>query len=424
MKNGRNKKRNGDSPVRAARPAQGAPPAAQVKHDAHPGFERAKQAEPARHGLLYALFTRKRPQKQPPPPAPEPGVSGPRAATARARPVANPTLVRMYRRLSGAMPRGLVRHFEVKMRFAGISAEESVTRLGKAVLVSILAGVFPLLLYIIIFNPIATPATVALAAGLFSGGFILSATLFYLALYFRVADRAAAVEKLLPDFLSLVVSNLRAGLSPYAAFVQAARPEFGAFHDSIVLAMARMGGKASIADAFLDVSENFDSAILRRTVTLFAKGVRSGGQLVRLLNSSADEVRRIHDLRAELISSTRTYSIFLSFIAVTVMPFLLAVSSNFVTVFISLQMDTTSMQGTAQLPSFSGKILINPADMETISIITLVVTNLLVSVLIGVVDRGKAIYGIRSFPILLVLSTCAFFLAKAIIGSFLSNFMI
>jgi Flp pilus assembly protein TadB len=291
--------------------------------------------------------------------------------------------------------------------------------------VSFITGAIPLMLYLTIFNPIATPATVSIASGLFLGGALLSAILHYLSLYFLIADRASAVEKLLPDFLSLAVSNLRAGMTPYAAFVHAARPEFGAFHEVVMAAMARVGANASIDSAFFEVASHFDSPLLHRTVTLFAKGVRSGGQLVRLLNSSADEVRRIQDLRAELISSTGTYTIFLSFTVVAIMPFLLAVSSNFVSVFISLQTDMSGIStGAAQLSSFSGKILITSDDMYNIAMLTLLVTTLLMSALIGIVERGKAIYGVKKFPLLLLLSLAAYFVAKAIIASFLSAYTV
>jgi len=337
-------------------------------------------------------------------------------------------MLRMYRGFSAAMPPKLVAHFERRMRFAGIDPEQSAVVLGRAVLVSFLAGALPLMLYLALFNPVTTTVTVAIAAGLFFGGAIFMLILHYLNLYFTIADRSTAVEKMLPDFLSLVVSNLRAGMSPYDAFVHAARPEFGAFHDAVMLSMAKMGGKGSIADALVDVSENFDSPMLRRTVTLFAKGVRSGGQLVRLLNSSADEVRRVQDLRAELVSSTRTYSIFLSFIVVAVMPFLLAVSTTFVAVFIRLAVSTgemdTVMPAGVQMPTFTGKILITMDDMQNISFLTLVVIDLLVSILIGIVDHGKATYGVKSFPVLAILSVIVYIFAKAFISSFLSNFML
>jgi len=337
-------------------------------------------------------------------------------------------MIHMYRRSHAVLPPKLVAYFDRKMRLAGIGEEECAVVLGRAVFVCFLAGALPLMLYLAIYNPITTPVTVSIAAGLFFGGILLSFILHYLNLYFRIADRSAAVEKLLPDFLSLAVSNLRAGMSPYDAFVHAARPEFGPFHDAVMVSMSKMGGKGAIADALLEVSDGFDSSLLRRTVTLFAKGVRSGGHLVRLLNSSAEEVRRIQDLRTELIVSTRTYSIFLSFIVVAVMPFLLAVSTNFVMIFARLQLETSGvaagMPAGAQIPSFTGKILITMDDMQNISFITLIVISLLASILIGVVDRGKVVYGAKSFPTLVILSMIAYFLAKALIGSFLSAFML
>lgn len=326
------------------------------------------------------------------------------------------------------MPRGLVNHFEKKMQYAGVNPEQSAILLGRAILTSVLTGAIPLMLYLVIFNPITNPVTVGIAIALFFGGMLASLILHYLWLYYKVADRSSFVEKLLPDFLSLTVSNLRAGMSPYAAFVHAARPEFGPFHDAVVQAMAKISGKGSVDQALLEVSENFDSAILRRTVTLFAKGMSSGGQLVRLLNSSADEVRRIQDLRTELVSSTRTYAIFLSFIVVAVMPFLLAVSTNFVMVFLKLTAETsgvtTSLPAGVEMPSFSGKILITMDDIQNISFITLVVINFLVCILIGIVDHGKAIYGVKQFPLLAVLSIIVYFLARLFIASFLTGFMI
>jgi len=414
------------------RPAPATPVPAASKNRAE-----ASQNPPG--GLLHSIFSRPRlePSKAAIPGSrsalsqPDTGLSKQAQAQPKKpkEPAApNPTLIRLYRRFGAAMPRGLVEYFDKKMRYAGVEPEQRALLLGRTLLITFLAGLVPLLFYLVIFNPITTNTTIAIAAGLFLGGILLSLILHYLTLYFRIADRSAAVEKLLPDFLSLAVSNLRAGMSPYSAFVQAARPEFGPFHDAVILAMARLGSKGSIADALTDVSENFDSSILRRTVALFSKGVRSGGQLVRLLNSSADEVRCIQDLRTELVASTRTYSIFLSFIVVGIMPFLLAISTNFVTVFVSLQLTTgpvtSSIAGGAQIPSFSGKILITPDDMQNISLITLVVINLLICILIGLIDHGKAIYGVKRFPLLVILSLIAFLVAKAFIASFLSGFML
>jgi len=340
--------------------------------------------------------------------------------------------LRIYRRLGGSFSPGFTAYISKKLKVAGIKDETRIW-LGEAFLTALMGGLVPLAAYLIVYDPyvifsrpLESIHMILLSLLLFIVGFLFISAIYYFNLYFRIADRTSALEKILPDFLSLTVSNLRAGMNPYYAFVQGARPEFGAFYDEVHLAMAKMGSKASIAEALIEVADNFDSPVLHRTVTLFAKGLRSGGHLVRLLNSSADEVRRIQDLRAELASSTMTYTIFLGFIVVIIMPFLLSVSTIFVTIFVKIQ--TESMGGgmeesaSSSLPSFGGKILVTANDMLVAAVITLAITTFLVSMLMGVVLKGKALYGLKNFPWLLIASVVFYLAAKTMVSSFLSAF--
>lgn len=263
---------------KGAAPAHSARPAHAPQRAAHHARSTERQ-HPLLPGILHAIFSQPRPvpQKAAPEAEHEPKPAKGRPHKKSVEPAEpNPSIVRLYRRFTAAMPRGLVNHFEKKMQYAGVNPEQSAILLGRAILTSVLTGAIPLMLYLVIFNPITNPVTVGIAIALFFGGMLASLILHYLWLYYKVADRSSFVEKLLPDFLSLTVSNLRAGMSPYAAFVHAARPEFGPFHDAVVQAMAKISGKGSVDQALLEVSENFDSAILRRTVTLFAKGMSWG----------------------------------------------------------------------------------------------------------------------------------------------------
>jgi pilus assembly protein TadC len=331
---------------------------------------------------------------------------------------------RPFRRFGGIVPKKQVAYFTKKLNYAGMRVDARVW-LGERLLLSFLMGVVSLALYLAIHNPVASPMTAIIGASLLSYGVIATIMMSYLELYFKIADRTSRVEKILPDFLLLTVSNLRAGMTPYSAFVQASKPEFGDLYEEVRLSTAKAGGTASLVDALSEISLYFDSEILRRTVKLFAKGIRSGGQLAKLLRNSAEEVQRIQDLRAELTSATRTYAIFLGFILVVVMPFLLSVSTQFVTAFLELQPDDADLEleGAAELPSFSGLILITPEEMMMISVVTLVITSLLVSFLLGIINKGRAIYGLKYFPIFAVASTVLFFIAKEFISGMFSVFV-
>ncbi len=341
----------------------------------------------------------------------------------QANPKGTVLMSRPFRRIGNAMPKAAIKYFEKKLGFAGIRQEARVW-LGIRILFSFVMGGLALFLYLIITNPPPTPENIIAAFGFLLLGFSLSATIFYLLLYFMILDRTSALERILPDFLLLTVSNLRSGMTPFKSFVGAARPEFGALHDEIMLGAAKASSAASLTDALSGMSDYFDSRIFRRTINLFAKGMRSGGQLARLLRASADEVQHIRDLRAELAASTRTYTLFLGFIMVIIMPFLLSISALFVKIFVELQPEyegiDTEMVGS--VPMFSGKIFIAPAEMILISIFTLVLTSFLVSILAGIIKKGSALYGIRYFPIFAIASVLFFFVAHGVLGDILMVF--
>lgn len=329
---------------------------------------------------------------------------------------------RPFRRLGSALPKGLLSHFETKLRHIGVRDDPRVW-MGMRIMVSFLFGILAFFAYLAITNPVPGIEPIATAMAWFFAAFGICAFVFYLSLYFAISDRASRVEKILPDFLLLTVSNLRAGMTPFNAFVKAAKPEFGELYNEVSISAVKAGGTASLADALIELSNYFDSKIFRRSIMLFVKGIRSGGQLTKLLRSSADEAQHIQDLRAELASSTRTYTLFLGFITVIIMPFLLSISTLFVTVFLSLQPDTNVADAqVGGIPSFSGKIFITPDEMRLISMATLALTSIFVSALAGVIQKGKALYGLKYFPVFATASIVFFFIAYESIKSLLFNF--
>ena len=328
---------------------------------------------------------------------------------------------RVFRRIGKGLPKTVVVFFKDKLTFAGVREEVQVW-IGKKALLAFFVGAIALLSYLIYYNPATTIQSIAIATALFCSGFFVITLLSYLGLYFKIVDRTAAMERVLPDFLLLTVSNLRAGVTPFTAFVHAAIPEFGPLYEEVTQAAAKTGGSTSLVEVLNEISNHFDSEALRRTVMLFAKGIRSGGQLAKLLTSSAEEVRRIQELRAELTTATRTYSIFLGFIVVIVMPFLLAVSTHFVTIFFKLQAETTTPEVSLNVPSFSGKILLNPDQIGVISVGTLLLTCIFVSGLVGIITRGKVLYGAKYLPLYTTGSWIFYFIAKTVVGAVLAGF--
>ncbi|MBU1166285.1 type II secretion system F family protein [Candidatus Micrarchaeota archaeon] len=333
----------------------------------------------------------------------------------------NQRLLRPFRRIGSIVPKNIVDHFETKLKYAGIRHDPKIW-VGVRILFSFFIGMFMIMIYLALTNPEPTPENIGIVLLIWLFGFGISMIVSYLNLFFMMSDRSTELEKILPDFLLLIVSNLRAGMSPFNAFTHAAKPEFGPLYEEVMLSAAKAGGKSSLADALNNIGDYFDSQIFRRTIMLFTKGMRSGGQLAALLNSSAEEVQHIQDLRAELGSATRTYALFLGFIIIVIMPFLLSIATLFVTIFLAMQPEDSGQQAVAGVPMFSGKISITPDEMMLTSVCTLALTSLIMSALAGILQKGKLLYGLKYFPVYAIAAIIFYFLAHYMLGSMLMNF--
>ncbi len=318
---------------------------------------------------------------------------------------------KIYNSIGDKFPTGIHKYLETKLRYAGVEANTLIW-IGERALLIILFSIAGFMGYLDLDKNYVN------ALAIFILLLVLFSVLIYINLFFMVVGRTNKVEKSLPDFLMLIVSNLHAGMTPFAAFVQAARPEFGPLYYEVKEAAARVGGKRSLDAALMTLSNRFDSEVFRKTVNLFLKGIKAGGQLGKLLAANAEEIRKIQDLRAELISTTQTYTVFLAFIVVIVMPFLLGVSANFLSTFISIKSQVGVPQdGAKAISIFSGNIGVTPQQMQIIAITALSITCLIASMFMGVVRNGKPLYGLKYYPFLIAAALIFFFITQAIIGN-------
>jgi len=331
----------------------------------------------------------------------------------------------LYRRLASLVPEGLLSHVRSELLVAGVRTDPREYT-GGWVLVYLLYGLIALSAYAIFSHGISAPwelADVIAALDFFLLGLVVAAITLEMSIYYAIRSRTATMEKVLPDFLLLIASNLRAGMTPFAAFVRSARPEFGALSKEVNYAAANLSGSASLNEALDELSKRFDSMMLERVVVFFKKGVRSGGRLAALLVASAEEIRRVQDLREELQIATRAYTIFLGFIVMIIMPFLLSISTQFVAMFIKIRAQTASagqsLSGT--IPMFSGNILVTPDEMAMVAYIALLITSGLVSALTGIISTGRPLDGLKYAPIFAAVSLLVYVVSRMMVAGMMSG---
>ncbi|MCX8175532.1 MAG: type II secretion system F family protein [Candidatus Micrarchaeota archaeon] len=319
------------------------------------------------------------------------------------------------------------------LAYAGIETNPDIW-VGSRMLIILLVGIIGALLPFSLFplldlsaypflssGSLASRIVVSFACG--AGFAAIAAILIYMHLYYLITERTQRVEKVLPDFLLMVAANLRSGMTPFAAFQASARPEFGPLQSEILYVSSRSLGSESFSDALRELTATIDSPILRRMIIFFENGLKSGGRLAYLLETSAEEIRESEEMKRQMIISTKTYAIFVVFILVFGLPLLLAISTQFLSIFAKIQANigsssaSTSMIGGLVAP----KTKLDTGFIDQMTYVIITGTSILTAVLVGVIAEGRTLYGLKYFPPLALAATVMFWIFKAIISSFVGT---
>lgn len=248
----------------------------------------------------------------------------------------------------------------------------------------------------------------------------------YVWLMLRADSRRRQVEDVLPDFLSLSAANVRAGMTIDQAMWYAAKPEFGILSEEVATVAKRTFGGVPFNQSIDYLTDRFSSKAIRRAVALIKQGMASGGKLADILERTADDSRQMQMLQKEIAASLLMYIIFIVFAGALGTPFLFAISGKLVAmlenVFATLPATGSSMAGQMRAPFISAShASISSADFFLFTILSVVMTSIFSSMIIGVISKGSKKDGVPYLPFLLVVSLAIFFLVSTLLEGFLAN---
>lgn len=321
----------------------------------------------------------------------------------------------MYRLISRFVPKILVKNYEALLRYSHIkiNAESFVGfvvstgflfALANAFFVSLKFN-FPLILVFLIV-------------------FLSFEILFYMWLVLKADKKSKFVENVLPDVLQLMSSNLRAGMTTDRALLLSAREEFGPF----AIELNRLGKEIStgkeIDVALLDLATRIKSEKLEKTVFLLTSGIKSGGELSDLLDQTANNLRRQKVVDEKIRSNVLMYIIFI-FVAVGIgAPVLFGLSSYLVEVLtknLALVEIPTDSSITSSLPFALTSVSISVDFVIGFAILSLVTSSIMGAIVLGLISKGAAKYGVRLIPVLIIVSVSIFFIVRGIIAGILGG---
>jgi len=253
--------------------------------------------------------------------------------------------------------------------------------------------------------------------------FLLFEFLVYFVIMMRVDAKANFVEIILPDVLQLMASNLRAGLTIDRSFILSARPEFGSFQDDIDRVGKEITMGKELEDALLELKDRIKSEKLEKTVLLIVAGLRSGGHLASLLEQTAKNLRDQKFVDEKIKTNVMMYVIFI-FVAVGIgSPLLFGLSSVLVEVLTKTLSSVVLPETTGgpSMPMSFGQVSISVKFVITYSIVSLTMTSIMGSMIIGLINKGKKKEGAKYIPLLIGLTLGLFFLVRLVMRGFIGG---
>jgi len=267
-----------------------------------------------------------------------------------------------------------------------------------------------------------------LASFIFVFALIMGGILFWIN---SVAEnRGKFVERILPDALQLIASNIKAGLTTEKALFASARPEFGPLSQELQNASKKILSGERMEEALMEISRKIKSKMLGRTVWLLSEGIKRGGQISNLLIALSNDLREENMMREEIRANISMYVMLIFFSAAFGAPMLMGISSYIVGVMseqiAGINVTPEQMaEYTSKSPALSMMGIPEANITEEFIVffaqIALIVTSVFASMTLGIISGGTEKNGVRYFPVILGVSLVLFTITRIIMGEFMGN---
>lgn len=248
----------------------------------------------------------------------------------------------------------------------------------------------------------------------------IAALAVYFVLNMRIYKRVHEMEQSLPDYLQLVVTNLRSGMNFEQSLWSAARPEFGILSKEITLVSKRVMTGNDTSDALMEFVMRYDSPTLRRNFNLIISEIQSGGEIAKVIDRVISSLKKTKDLKEELTVSVLSYTIFISVIVIALAPALFAIANTLLGVIIgfanllagNIGSDASSLGAGASLikkmAEFSGKGTAVKHIFLVFSYWALGLISFCSSLIVSIIQTGDIRGGLKYIPLFTISSLVLF----------------
>jgi flagellar protein FlaJ len=235
-------------------------------------------------------------------------------------------------------------------------------------------------------------------------------------------NRITAIEASLPDFMSIMASNIKSGLTYDRALLLSARKELGPLAKEIDRAAKEALTGRPLTESLLSMTDRVHSEVLSKTIRLIVEGVNSGGNLADLLEITSLDLRRFASMRQEVSATVMTYQLFMVAAACFGAPLIYAVTTFLLKIITVTKAKITATAGEMSfLPMFQNAGGISPEVVYLFALGAIAITTFFGALAIGVIGKGKESEGYPYFPLMLAIGFAVFFLTRALLDAISSS---
>lgn len=254
---------------------------------------------------------------------------------------------------------------------------------------------------------------------------------FFLTAYFfldlLIYKRSGIIEDKLADYLSVVSTNLKGGMSFDAALSNAIRPEFGILGQEMTLVSKKVLTGYDLDVALGELAKKYDSPELKRTLSLIISESEVGGKVSKIIDDIVVNLRETKKLKKQMQASVISYVIFISAIVLFIAPTLFALSYNllsFIEQFVSRLAGSVQTQNVPGFLANIGSSEINSDIFRTFGYIATGTIAFISSMIVSIIQKGDIKGGIKFLPMFLITALAVYHFGLILLGAVLGGITI
>ena len=251
--------------------------------------------------------------------------------------------------------------------------------------------------------------------------FVLFQFYFYVRRRLKISEGIKKMEEVFPDFISLMSSNLRAGMTIDQALLMSARSEFAPLDKQINQVGKDIITGKEIHIALNDMGKRILSDKISKTIALITSGIEAGGNLSVLLEETALNMRERNYVEKRAASNVLMYVIFIFFAVAIGAPLLFGLSSVLVEILTNIMMNLPEQQTNVNLPFTLTQINVSVNFVIYYAVIFIIVTDILAAMVLGLVSKGAEREGFKYVLPLVVIGVTIFFTARFVMLRYFSG---